>query len=182
MRYDRNRRSLFRQLFRGISRCACAGHQPAHAGRFIDKLRIDPIGSAGTWFEIDWIRAAGSDADFDGISDNEEDMVDSDGDGIRDYLDWDSDNDGFADLYENAVGTDPRNAFDYGFFETGSGIPVQLNGRAERLYSLQWTGSLIPPGWSTVETTGPLAVNLPIVFTNGTPSTSGFYRVQVEKP
>lgn len=39
-------------------------------GKTIDKLRIDPIASAGAWFEIDWIRAANGDADNDGFLGN----------------------------------------------------------------------------------------------------------------
>ncbi|MCF7817720.1 MAG: sulfatase [Kiritimatiellales bacterium] len=119
----------------------------------IDKIRIDPIGSA-TWFEIDWIRAANGDAD----------------------------NDGFPDWAENIVGTGRLDPADDSFQISSGEVPVQVNGKAGRLYSLQRTDSLLPTGWSTVETAGPLASDQTIVFTNGTPSTNGFYRVLVELP
>jgi hypothetical protein len=149
-------------------------------GQSISKLRLDPIAAAGAGFEIDWIRSVDTDTDADGIPDDTEGLVDSDGDGIRDYLDEDSDNDGVEDVYENAVGTDPLDPADNTLLYSGSDIPVRVAGKAGRVYSLQWSDSLLPAGWNTVETAGPLAVDLPVVFTNGTLSTKGFYRVQVE--
>lgn len=154
----------------------------AWAGQRIGVLRLDPIGVAGAGFDIDWIRSAKGDADADGICDNTERLIDSDNDGIRDYLDEDSDNDGFSDLHENAMGTDPLNPGDNDVFVSSPDIPVQVDGKAGRLYSLQWTGSLVSVDWGTVETAGPLPVDLPVQFTNGMPSTNGFYRVQVEHP
>jgi arylsulfatase A-like enzyme len=122
-------------------------------GKQINKLRLDPIGSA-TWFEVDWIRAANGDAD----------------------------NDGFPDWAEEIAGTGRLDPSEDAFLMDGSGIPVRVAGRAGRLYSLQWTSSLVSNDWKTVEAAGPPASDQPIVFTNGTPSTNGFYRVLVELP
>ena len=123
-------------------------------GKQISKLRIDPIASAGAGFEIDWIRAANGDAD----------------------------NDGFPDWAEEVAGTGRLDPADNSFLISGSDIPVQVGGKAGRIYSLQWTGSLLPSDWSSVESIGPLAVDEIVSFTNGTPSSNGFYRVRVEFP
>ncbi len=105
--------------------------------------------ASATWFEIDWIRAVNGDAD----------------------------NDGFPDWAEDVAGTgrlDPDDAF-----RVMGAAPVQLDGKAGRLYSLQWTASLLSNGWNTVETAGPLATDEVVVF----PDTSnGFYRLQVKMP
>jgi autotransporter-associated beta strand protein len=151
-------------------------------GQMINRLRVDPIAAAGAWFEIDWIRAANGDSDLDGFSDATEGTGDTDFDGIPDYLDEDSDGDGFIDRAEHVAGTDPANPEENAFRLSSGGVPVHVDGKAGRLYSLQWTSSLVSNDWKTVEAAGPLASDQPIVFTNGTPSTSGFYRVRVELP
>ncbi|RKX37690.1 MAG: hypothetical protein DRP64_16820 [Verrucomicrobia bacterium] len=154
----------------------------AWAGQRIGVLRLDPIGVAGAGFDVDWIRSAKGDADADGIPDDTEDLVDTDLDGVRDYLDEDSDNDGATDQYENIAGFDPLSPPSEVFRMNESIIPVQLAGKAGRIYSLQWAHSLTPANWSTVETAGPLVVDQPVAFTNGMPSTNGFYRVWVGLP
>lgn len=123
-------------------------------GKTINQLRIDPIGAAGAWFEIDWIRSANGDADADG----------------------------FPDWAEDVVGTDRLDPAENAFLITDPGIPVQVDGKAGRLYSLEWSPSLTSQSWSVVESTGPLAGDETFAFTYGTPSTNGFYRVLVELP
>lgn len=123
-------------------------------GNVIDKLRVDPIGTSGAIFEIDWIRSANGDAD----------------------------DDGFEDWAEIIAGTDRLDPSENKFVISAAEIPVQVDGKAGRVYYLQWTESLVPTGWGTVETAGPLASDQTVFFSSGTPSTNGFYRVLVEYP
>ena len=123
-------------------------------GKAIDKLRIDPIASAGAWFEIDWIRSANGDTD----------------------------NDGFLDWQEDITGTDRLDPAENSFRIPAAALPVKVNGKTGRNYFLQWSATLVSAFWETVETAGPLASDQSVVFTNGTPSTNGFYRVLVGKP
>lgn len=124
-------------------------------GKTIEQLRIDPIGSAGAWFEIDWIRSANGDTD----------------------------NDGSSDIVENILGTDRLDPDDHTLFRISqSGLLIGVDGLAGRLYSLQWSASLLSNDWNTVETAGPLPSDQTVVFTNAAPSATGFYRVQVDLP
>jgi arylsulfatase A-like enzyme len=124
---------------------------PEWDGRQISKLRVDPL-TMVSWFEIDWIRAANGDAD----------------------------NDGFPDWAEETAGTGRLDPSENQFTSSGR-VPVELAGLSGRTYTLQWSDSLTPADWSVVESVGPLASDQTVVFTNGTPSTQGFYRVLVEK-
>jgi arylsulfatase A-like enzyme len=123
-------------------------------GNIIDKLRVDPIGVSNATFEVDWIRSANGDAD----------------------------DDGFDDWQEIIAGTDRLDPAENKFVVSGTDIPVQVDGKAGRLYSLQWSQSLVPTDWGTVEIAGPLASDQTVFFSSGTPSTNGFYRVLVELP
>jgi len=71
-----------------------------------------PVGvSASTQFRLySGFWQPGLDSDGDGIPDFVEGNGDVDGDGIPNYLDPDSDNDGLNDGWEVAHGTDPYNA------------------------------------------------------------------------
>ncbi len=154
-------------------------------GKTITRLRIDPMNGAsasGKTFAIDWIALSDGDFDADGIADATDGFLDADGDGRPNFIDTDSDNDGFPDWAEQVAGTNPADPAQNAFLISSSGVPVQVAGKAGRLYSLQWTGNLLSPGWNTVETVGPLASDQSIVFTNDTPSLKGFYRVLVERP
>ena len=53
------------------------------------------------------------DFDKDGISDETEGAIDTDGDGIMNYLDSDSDNDGISDKEEGTVDKDNDGIEDY---------------------------------------------------------------------
>jgi len=120
----------------------------------ITKLRLVPTTTVGAWFQVDWIRAVNGDAD----------------------------NDGFPDWAENIAGTDRLNPVENKFKISSATVPVTVAGKAGRIYSLERTGSLAPAAWSSVETVGPLVADQTVVFTNGTPSVSGFYRVKVALP
>jgi hypothetical protein len=124
---------------------------PEWFGEQIRRLRVDPLTNI-SWFEIDWIRAANGDAD----------------------------NDGFPDWAEETVGTDRLDPAG-NQFKIDSGVPVKLSGLAGRTYTLQRSHNLLSNDWKTVESIGALTADQAIVFTNGTPSSNGFYRVLVEK-
>jgi hypothetical protein len=82
------------------------GIKPEWAGDIITQLRIDPISTNGGTFEIDFVRHGDADLDDDGITDAVEGVIDTDGDGLPDYLDTDSDNDGLTDLAEGTGNPD----------------------------------------------------------------------------
>jgi hypothetical protein len=153
-------------------------------GQTITRLRLDPVNGSsvsGKTFAIDWIALSDGDFDADGIADAADGFDHFDDDGLPNFIDTDSDGDGFPDWAEEVIGSgrlDPaENAF-----RIESGVPVQVNGKAGRLYSLQWIPGLFSNSWATVETAGPLPGDQTVVFTNETPSSNGFYRVQVEFP
>lgn len=107
---------------------------------------------AATWFEVDWIRAANGDADADGFPDWAEEVAGT----------------GYLDPAENGVYL--------------SNVPLQMDGKAGRIYSLQSASDLLSNVWNTVETVGPLATDQTVIFTADTPSSNGFYRVLVDLP
>ncbi len=151
-------------------------------GNTIDKLRIDPIGSSGAWFEIDWIRSANGDGDFDGFPDLVEGTGDSDSDGTPDYLDEDSDGDGFLDWEEYLVGTDRTNAAENALLISVNGVDVVVEGKTGRIYRLLAATNLVAPVWGTVDTQGPLPSDQAVTFTNSPTGLQEFYRVQAELP
>ena len=69
----------------------------------ITRLRIDPVGTAGDTFEIDWLRVLAWDYDNDGVRDEIEGSGDSDGDGLMNMEDLDSNNDGISDAWEKSI-------------------------------------------------------------------------------
>lgn len=69
----------------------------------ITRLRIDPTGSTGGTFEIDWLRVLAWDYDNDGWRDDLDGFGDSDGDGIANMEDLDSNNDGISDEWDKAI-------------------------------------------------------------------------------
>ncbi len=100
-----------------------------HAGwnnRSISALRIDPISVAGATFNIDWIVASDGDYDRDTIPDSVEGYVDTNGDGLEDAFDDDSDGDGVPDSREQVIGRDRLLAGDMFF-----GGATNLAGSAE---------------------------------------------------
>ncbi|MDF7822603.1 hypothetical protein P4B35_01155 [Pontiellaceae bacterium B12227] len=151
-------------------------------GKRINRLRVDPIGSAGADFEIDWIRAVNGDADYDGFTDAVEGTGDSDADAIPDYLDEDSDNDGFLDWEEFLIGTDRINASENAFLVDMAPLGVEVDGKAGRLYALQNSTNLFVPQWNTIDTCGPLGADQTIIFTNTTTEPTEYFRVLVEWP
>jgi lysophospholipase L1-like esterase len=94
----------------------------------------------------------------------------------------DTDGDGLLDWHEFIAGTDAKNPDDKAFLISKSTVPVQVDGKAGRRYSLQRSDSLTPVSWGIVETVEPFVSNQTVVFTNGTSSSKGFYRVLVQLP
>lgn len=84
-------------------------------GQRITALRLDPIGVAGATFDIDWILGSDGDFDRDGLSDEEEGFVDTNGDGSPDAMDVDSDGDGVTDDREGVIGTNRLDPSDMHF-------------------------------------------------------------------
>jgi hypothetical protein len=94
----------------------------AEWGNFtVTKIRFDPATQSNAAFAIDWIRATDGDLDDDGIADTAEPAIDTDGDGILDVLDTDSDGDSFSDAAERLAGSDPYDAQ-----SIPAGIPANL--------------------------------------------------------
>ena len=80
---------------------------PEWAGKIITGLRFDPINKAGATVEIDRIWATDGDYDDDAWADADETPGDADGDGLENWQDSDSDNDGIPDGAELAKGREP---------------------------------------------------------------------------
>jgi len=69
----------------------------------ITRLRFDPAGTTGDTFEIDGLHVLAWDYDNDGVRDEIEGSGDSDGDGLPNMMDLDSNNDGTSDAWERAI-------------------------------------------------------------------------------
>lgn len=80
---------------------------PDWVGKTITGLRFDPVNKAGATFAIGAIWATDGDYDADGLPDELEPPGDADGDGLENFQDADSDDDGIADGAEIAKGRDP---------------------------------------------------------------------------
>jgi hypothetical protein len=68
--------------------------------RIITSLRVDPVATQATNFQIDWIRSSNGDLDGDGLSDALEGDGDVDQDGLINMEDLDSDGDGIPDAID----------------------------------------------------------------------------------
>ena len=80
----------------------------------ISALRIDPISVSGATFQIDYVIGSGGDYDHDTFLDTVEGFGDTNGDGIVDAFDIDSDGDGVPDWREGVLGhnrLDPSDMF-----------------------------------------------------------------------
>jgi hypothetical protein len=71
----------------------------------IARLQLHPVTTTNTDFEIDWIMMSNGDRDGDGIPDTEEGFTDTDGDGILNLQDLDSDGDLITDAQERLTGS-----------------------------------------------------------------------------
>jgi hypothetical protein len=95
---------------------------PDCVGKTITGIRFDPINKANATVSIDGIWATDGDADDDGWADIDEAPGDADGDGLENWQDPDSDNDGLLDGEEIAKGRDPLDGVIYfGFDGDGEG-------------------------------------------------------------
>jgi hypothetical protein len=70
----------------------------------ITEFRLDLLTSVSTTAEVDWIEVSDGDFDNDGISDSTEGYGDLDGDGLCNFEDLDTDDDGLPDRLENIYG------------------------------------------------------------------------------
>ncbi len=69
------------------------------SGQLLSDLRFDPSGTTGSVYDIDWIALSDGDFDHDGLTDIQEGGADPDGDGLPNFEDLDSNNDGTPDAY-----------------------------------------------------------------------------------
>lgn len=82
--------------------------------RTITRLRLDPAGPSASTFQIDWIRVLSWDYDNDGIPDHIEGAQDSNGNGLIDLEDFDSNGDGIPDEWKRAISNSPGSVhFDF---------------------------------------------------------------------
>lgn len=82
--------------------------------RTITRLRLDPAGSSASTFEIDWLRVLSWDYDNDGVPDHIEGAADSDGDGLLNLEDLDSDGDGIPEAWTKGISNAPGSVrFDF---------------------------------------------------------------------
>ena len=70
------------------------------SGQLISDLRFDPTGGTGSNYDVDWIALSDGDFDNDGLTDIQEGGADPDGDGLPNFEDLDSNNDGTPDAYQ----------------------------------------------------------------------------------
>ncbi len=135
-------------------------------GKTIVNLRIDPISTSPTAFEIDWIRASDGDLDNDGIPDSGEDVDHIDVPNA--YEQWaeansvagsktdDDDGDGLLNLVEYALGGNPTNSADRGHvptIETGTNwidyVHARRNVASGVGYAVETADTLVAPNWTT---------------------------------
>ncbi len=90
---------------------------PDWNGKIITGLRFDPVNKAGATIAIDRIWATDGDYDDDGVPDEMEALGDADDDGLENFQDPDSDNDGLDDGVEIAKGRDPLDGVIYFGFD-----------------------------------------------------------------
>ena len=98
----------------------------------------------------------------------------------------DADGTGLTNLQKYAAGIDPLNPYDRFVAEvsrTGSGMAVQLNGRAGRVYVLERSTSLVSSSWQEIVRTGTLPNDQTVQLIDPTPPPqSGFYRLKALAP
>jgi autotransporter-associated beta strand protein len=102
----------------------------AWENQMIINLRFDPTGGTGSSYEIDWMALSDGDFDGDGLSDIQEGGADPDNDGLPNFEDLDSNNDGIRD---GVVAVDID----------GDGAPDALEA------SLFWNASPLTKTWQT---------------------------------
>ena len=99
----------------------------------------EPDAGAGYVFDLQFGFFATNDADGDGIDDITEGIGDIDGDGIPNYLDLDSDGDGWSDGDEVQAGSDP---YDFDSVPFAGVNPFLMDGLADSEgYRLQNSGN-----------------------------------------
>jgi hypothetical protein len=76
-------------------------------GQIIKDLRFDPTGGLNSVYEIDWIALSDGDYDNDGLTDLQETGADPDSDGLPNFEDPDSNNDGTPDAFHAWIATYP---------------------------------------------------------------------------
>lgn len=80
----------------------------------ITRLRFDPAGGTGSTFEIDWLRVLSWDYNNDGVPDHIKGGQDTNGNGLIDLEDFDSDGDRIPDAWKRAIANAPGSVrFDF---------------------------------------------------------------------
>ena len=88
-----------------------------------------------------------TDSDYDGLSDTEEGVLDTDGDGIPDYLDRDCDGNGFEDRQEGRADIDGDGIPNFRDFDNnGNGVSDTEDGEAD------WDRMAFPTLWTLIST------------------------------
>lgn len=184
---------------------------PGWKGEVITAFRIDfdlPINSP---FDIHWVRTSDGDFDRDGLSDSAEGTADPDGDGLANFedpdsndngaSDWDEtelglnpyslpevdsdiDGDGFSDLVELVTGTTLTDANDRPQFtiEVDSDITLRVAGKPERSYTLELTDDLLTGSWNSIETFPHLVVEQMLQWDRPLLEPYNFYRLRILGP
>jgi len=160
-------------------------HLPSHPNYSgtVRNLRIDPISTA-TSFQLDWIRASDGDADNDGVPDGDELAGDADGDGLQNYLDPDSDNDGQSDLLEFLAGSDMLSAasrftLQASASDDGGHFHIDFPAISRRIYTLEKRNDETGL-WDALMNAGPFPAPLTHRFSAAAGGPRGIFRVRIE--
>jgi uncharacterized delta-60 repeat protein len=99
----------------------------------------------------------------------------------------DYDRDGFTNAQEYAAGTNPTLSGDFFKAEnpqrSGNTFSVSTAGKTGRTYILERSATMTNGTWTTVDTEGPLAADLPVSLTDpSSPAGTAFYRIRVTGP
>lgn len=152
-----------------------------------DSAVTSAIGTSLHVIEFSVAPAVIPDADGDGLPDAWETthFGGSAGQGASD----DYDGDGQTNLQEYIAGTGPADASDYfavGGIQTalgGAGVQISLPGKTGRVYLLDRSTTLEADSWTQIDSSGPLAEDSVLTFTDATPpAPRAFYRVRVQLP